>query len=291
MISASLPSGLQHLREAIGLCKGATSNRVIVEHGSPNMAKPFHAGHLRSLVIGGVLARLYAATGHNVLRLSYLGDTGRPVGLVLEGFRAFGSQEALKRDPLRHLYEVYVAASARLEAEAGEVGGQHGADAEVNTHDDADAVPPLGAANAMANAARATAARLAALQAKRASGAPLEADELLRLWDTIRGESLSQCERVAARLGVYFDRHDAESMYDTPGVLASSLVALQKAGRPPRAEANGALVADFADLSSAVFATGRGGSTYLSRDYAAALERWTKVCCWGSLVGRLCNGF
>jgi len=82
--------------------------RIIVEFSSPNIAKPFHAGHLRSTIIGGFLANLYELTGWDVIRINYLGDWGKQYGLLALGFEKYGNEEALKKDPINHLYELYV---------------------------------------------------------------------------------------------------------------------------------------------------------------------------------------
>ena len=82
--------------------------RVIIEFSSPNIAKPFHAGHLRSTIIGGFLSNLYEGAGWDVIRLNYLGDWGKQYGVLAIGFERFGSEEALQRDPIAHLYDVYV---------------------------------------------------------------------------------------------------------------------------------------------------------------------------------------
>lgn len=82
--------------------------KVIVEFSSPNIAKPFHAGHLRSTIIGGFLANLYEAAGWKVIRMNYLGDWGRQFGLLANAFEAYGDEEKLEKDPIGHLYDIYV---------------------------------------------------------------------------------------------------------------------------------------------------------------------------------------
>lgn len=72
------------------------------------MAKPFHAGHLRSTIIGGFLANLYERAGWDVVRINYLGDWGKQYGVLALGFDRFGSEEELARNPIGHLYNIYV---------------------------------------------------------------------------------------------------------------------------------------------------------------------------------------
>ena len=74
--------------------KWGTSNEgegktVIVEFSSPNMAKPFHAGHLRSTMIGNFLKNLYKNLGYNVVAINYLGDWGKQYGKCMGVFSAF----------------------------------------------------------------------------------------------------------------------------------------------------------------------------------------------------------
>ena len=77
-----------------------------VEFSSPNIAKPFHAGHLRSTIIGAFLANLYEAHGWEVTRINYLGDWGKQFGLLAVGFERFGSEEELEANAITHLYHV-----------------------------------------------------------------------------------------------------------------------------------------------------------------------------------------
>ncbi|CCE78307.1 Piso0_000927 [Millerozyma farinosa CBS 7064] len=82
--------------------------KLVIEFSSPNIAKPFHAGHLRSTIIGGFLSNLYAKGGWDVVRINYLGDWGKQFGILAVGFEKYGSEEQLEKDPIQHLFEVYV---------------------------------------------------------------------------------------------------------------------------------------------------------------------------------------
>ncbi|XP_065587056.1 probable arginine--tRNA ligase, mitochondrial [Cyrtonyx montezumae] len=82
--------------------------KAVIEFSSPNIAKKFHIGHLRSTIIGNFIANLKAALGHEVTRINYLGDWGMQFGLLGVGFQQFGDKEKLKSSPLQHLFEVYV---------------------------------------------------------------------------------------------------------------------------------------------------------------------------------------
>lgn len=98
------------------------NKKVIVEFSLPNIAKPFHAGHLRLTIIGGFLANLYEKCGWDVTRMNYLGDWGKQFGVLAVGFAKYGLEEELEKDPIHHLFQVYVKINADIEAEGAEVG-------------------------------------------------------------------------------------------------------------------------------------------------------------------------
>ncbi|XP_049674164.1 probable arginine--tRNA ligase, mitochondrial isoform X3 [Accipiter gentilis] len=79
--------------------------KAVIEFSSPNIAKKFHVGHLRSTIVGNFIANLKVALGHEVIRINYLGDWGMQFGLLGVGFQHFGNKEKLKSSPLQHLFE------------------------------------------------------------------------------------------------------------------------------------------------------------------------------------------
>ncbi|NWS97288.1 SYRM protein, partial [Mionectes macconnelli] len=91
--------------------------KAVVEFSSPNIAKKFHIGHLRSTIVGNFIANLKLALGHEVVRINYLGDWGMQFGLLGVGFQSFGNKEKLKSSPLQHLFEVYVQINKAAEDE------------------------------------------------------------------------------------------------------------------------------------------------------------------------------
>ncbi|KDR80441.1 hypothetical protein GALMADRAFT_242884 [Galerina marginata CBS 339.88] len=91
--------------------------KVVIEYSSPNIAKSFHVGHLRSTIIGAFLANLYKACGWEVTSLNYLGDWGTQFGLIATGYEKYGSQEALEKDAIKHLFDVYVQVNKDAEAD------------------------------------------------------------------------------------------------------------------------------------------------------------------------------
>lgn len=85
--------------------KGKT---VCVDYSSPNIAKPFHIGHLRSTVIGQAIVNIYKALGYNVVGINHLGDFGTQFGYVIEGYKRFGNEYDLTTEPIKKLVEIYV---------------------------------------------------------------------------------------------------------------------------------------------------------------------------------------
>lgn len=81
-------------KEKYGSTPLGEGKKVVIEFSSPNIAKPFHAGHLRSTIIGGFLSKLYEQLGWNVTRINYLGDWGKQFGVLAVGFERYGDEEA-----------------------------------------------------------------------------------------------------------------------------------------------------------------------------------------------------
>ncbi|KAG1638433.1 hypothetical protein G6F44_008838 [Rhizopus delemar] len=108
---------LSQMGEHYGDNKSGNGKTVIVEFSSPNIAKPFHAGHLRSTIIGAFIYNVYKANGWKAISMNYLGDWGKQYGLLAVGFAKYGSEEALLADPIKHLYDVYVQINRDAEAE------------------------------------------------------------------------------------------------------------------------------------------------------------------------------
>ena len=85
--------------------------KVVIDMSSPNIAKPFGIGHLRSTIIGNSIGKIAEANGYDVTKINYLGDWGTQFGKIIFGFRKWGSESELKKNPVEHLYELYVRAN------------------------------------------------------------------------------------------------------------------------------------------------------------------------------------
>jgi len=95
-----------------GLAYGATDighgKSVIVEFSSPNIAKPFHIGHLCSTVIGNSLYKIYKYLGYNAVRINHLGDWGTQFGKLISAWKRWGDEEQLLKTPIKELLRIYV---------------------------------------------------------------------------------------------------------------------------------------------------------------------------------------
>ena len=159
--------------KAFGRSTLGEGKTVIVEYSSPNIAKPFHIGHIRSTVIGNSIYKIYDALGYNVIRINHLGDYGTQFGKMIVAFRRWGNEEDVKREPIKSLLSYYV-----------------------KFHEEAEKDP------ALEDEARATFTKLE-------NGEPEEQ----RLWQWFREESLKEFTRVYDMLGITFDSYAGESFY------------------------------------------------------------------------------
>ena len=86
---------------------GAEQN-IIVEYSSPNIAKPFHIGHLRNTVIGSSLYNMYKYLGYNTIGINHLGDYGTQFGKMIEGYKRWGQEYNIDENPIEELTKIYV---------------------------------------------------------------------------------------------------------------------------------------------------------------------------------------
>jgi arginyl-tRNA synthetase len=93
--------------ERLGVEKAAAPKRIVIDFGSPNVAKPMHVGHIRSTVLGDALARIASFLGHDVIRDNHIGDWGTQFGMVIYGWKNLLDRAALDRDPIAELVRIY----------------------------------------------------------------------------------------------------------------------------------------------------------------------------------------
>jgi len=93
--------------ERLGVVETESPRRIVIDFGSPNVAKPMHVGHIRSTVLGDALARIATFLGHEVIRDNHIGDWGTQFGMVIYGWKNLLDQRALQRDPLAEIVRIY----------------------------------------------------------------------------------------------------------------------------------------------------------------------------------------
>lgn len=146
---------------------------VTIDFSSPNIAKPFHIGHIRSTVIGNSLHKIYEKLGYHTVRINHLGDYGTQFGKMIVAYRKWGNREDVEREPIKTLLSYYV-----------------------RFHEEAEKDPSL------EDEARATFTKLE-------NGEPEERE----LWQWFREESLKEFMEVYDLMGIDFDSWNGESFY------------------------------------------------------------------------------
>lgn len=203
---------------------------IIVEYSSPNIAKPFHVGHLFTTVIGHSLSRIYKSQGFNTQRINHLGDWGTQFGKLISGYERWVDEEKLKAKPIEELNRIYV-----------------------KFHEEAEKDPSLDVE------ARQHFKNLE-------DGKEYE----VNLWKEFRDLSLMVFQGVYETLGVSFDSYAGESFYgdkmdevveilEEKGILTESngakVVMLDEYNMPPTIikKADGATIYATRDLAAAIY--------------------------------------
>lgn len=168
IVSAVLNSGADWGKSDMG--NGKT---VLVEYSSPNIAKPFHIGHLFSTAVGNSLAKIYAFLGYDVQSLNHLGDWGTQFGKLICAYKKWGEPAKIEKDPINSLLEIYV-----------------------KFHKEAEKDPSL------EDEARGYFKKLEDGD-----------EETTQLWKYFREQSLVEFKRVYDMLGVRFDSYNGEAFY------------------------------------------------------------------------------
>ena len=99
-------------QENYGSSKIGENKNIVIDYSSPNIAKPFHIGHLRSTVIGGALYNIYKFLGYNTIGINHLGDWGTQFGKLIEGYTRWGSEYNIEENPIDELTKIYVRINA-----------------------------------------------------------------------------------------------------------------------------------------------------------------------------------
>lgn len=106
-------------KDQLGVARARAPKRIVIDFGSPNVAKPMHVGHIRSTVLGDALARIAEFVGHDVIRDNHIGDWGTQFGLIIWGWKNFPEQRPTEDSerPIAALENLYKLANAKARAE------------------------------------------------------------------------------------------------------------------------------------------------------------------------------
>lgn len=216
--------------EAWGGSNQGASKTVLVEFSSPNIAKPFHIGHLFSTAVGNSLERIYRHLGYKTVKINHLGDWGTQFGKLISAYKRWGNREVIEKDPINELLKIYV-----------------------KFHEEAEQHPEL------EDEAREYFKRLEENE-----------PETTELWKYFRDVSLIEFKRVYDMLGITFDSYAGESFYsdkmdevvellDKKGLLTDSegarVVDLSEENMPPCIilKSNGTTIYATRDIAAALY--------------------------------------
>lgn len=108
VISRSVLEAIHQEKENYGKGKEGEGKTVVIDYSAPNIAKPFHIGHLRSTVIGGALYNVYQALGYRTIGVNHLGDYGTQFGKIIEGYKRWHDEYDIEKNPIDELTKIYV---------------------------------------------------------------------------------------------------------------------------------------------------------------------------------------
>lgn len=195
-------------KENYGKSKLGEGKTIIVEYSSPNIAKPFHIGHIRSTIIGDSLKRIHKFLGYNVVSINHLGDYGTQFGMLIYAIKNWGNIEDIEKNPIPELLKLYV---------------------RVNTEADQNEEIKEECRHYFASLEKGD-------------------EEAVKIWTWIREISLKEFNIVYDLLGIKFDSYNGESFYSDKmmkqvermeklGILKDSegakIVDLEKYNLPP----------------------------------------------------------
>ena len=206
------------------------NQNITIDLSSPNIAKPFSVGHLRSTGIGDALSNIFRKIGYNTIKINHLGDWGKQFGLLMVAYKKWGSQEAVEANPIDELLKLYVRINAEIEND-----------------------PSLDEEGR--------------LWFKKLEDGDPEATEL---WQWFRDESLTEFNRIYELLGVEFDSLNGEAFYndkmdegiqilEEKGLLqeskGASIVDLEDFNLPPAMikKSDGATLYITRDIATAIY--------------------------------------
>ncbi|XPS74587.1 Arginine--tRNA ligase [Ascochyta lentis] len=253
--------------KSFGLKEDGSKKKMVIDFSSPNIAKPFHAGHLRSTIIGGFLSNLYEGMGWDVVRLNYLGDWGKQYGVLAIGFDYFGSEEELVKNPIGHLYDIYVKVS-NIQKEEADKAKLLKAEVAKDKEEGKDT---------SAKEAEITKIETEGIdeQARKYFKGMVDGEpKAIGIWKRFRDLSIEKYKQTYARLNIHYDVYSGESQIKDESMDLGVKVMWEK---KVCEDSEGAVIVDLTKhskkLGKAVIKKKDGTSLYLTRDVGAAYER------------------
>lgn len=230
ILAKSVISKVLEEKNEYGSSSMGNGKKVIVEFSSPNIAKPFHIGHIRTTVIGNSLSKIYKFLGFDVVTINHLGDYGTQFGMLISAYKKWGNREVIEANPIKELLALYV----RFNSEAED---------DPSLKDEARYW-------------------FKELEDKN--------QEAIELWQWIRDISLKEFNRVYEMLNISFDSYAGESFYSDkmPAVLeemkekgivveseGALIVDLEPYGMPPALimKKDGSTLYTTRDIAAAIY--------------------------------------
>ena len=238
-LAASVVPDILSKGEKYGSQTYGEGKMVVLDYSSPNVAKPFHIGHLGTTVIGHALRKLHEFAGYQCYGINYLGDWGTQFGKLIVAYRKWGSREAVIEGGIDKLVELYV---------------------RINNAIKGDPENGIPADDVLAEESRAEFHKL-----------EMGDEENLALWKWFVSISLEEYEKTYKQLGIEFDSYKGESFYTDK--MPAQVQKLRDAGLLKIDD--GASIVDLSDYNMPpCLILKRDGSTlYPTRDIAAAVYR------------------
>ena len=101
-------NNINQMQDRYGSSDEGNGKNVVIDYSSPNIAKPFHIGHLRTTIIGQALYNIYEYMGYNSIGINHLGDYGTQFGKLIEGYKRWGTEYDIENNPIDNLMKIYV---------------------------------------------------------------------------------------------------------------------------------------------------------------------------------------
>ncbi|WMJ76542.1 MULTISPECIES: arginine--tRNA ligase [unclassified Sedimentibacter] len=221
-------------KENYGSTNVGEGKNVIVEFSSPNIAKPFHIGHIRTTIIGNSIYKVYKYLGYNTITINHLGDYGTQFGMLISAYKKWGTPEvveAIENDPIKELLKLYVRYNQEIEAHP-------------EYRDEA---------------------RYWFKELENGN------EEAKKLWTWFREVSLKEFNRVYNMLNIKFDSYAGESFYSDK--MQAVLDELEEKGLLKDSEGAKIVELQQYGLTDAVIQKSDGSTLYVTRDIAAAMYR------------------